>query len=86
MVADEDRAPEIMSGMLFWIDLDRQLAGDVGESGVAPRRAIDYLLTEVGIVDEIDRDVARQMLERIAIGRNKARNERIEPEKPLKNA
>jgi hypothetical protein len=87
VVDDSERMPEPCAGAGFWIDFDRQLLGDrCPDTGFPSRRAVDYLLDEMGILDEIDRDVARQMLERIAIGRNEARNEDIKPEKPLKNA
>lgn len=76
---ESERPPEIIDGgMLFWLRLDDDLAGDRSENGLIPRAAINTRLDEIGIHTEENREVAHRMLRDIAIGRIQDHNDALE--------
>lgn len=72
---------EIEPGMFFWVDFDRDLVGARNENGFIAPDQVESALDRRGILDPLNREVAKQMLDAIAAGRNHAMNERIEPER-----
>lgn len=72
--------------MVLWLAIDEDLSGDKNEAGYPAWGATNDVLTHWEILTADSRETARYFLRCLAWGRIDGRNEKVEPEKPLKGS